>query len=60
MTAAKRAGASLARVARWLLGCAMRHWPEETRSWGQALAAEADEIGSGFEMVRDRDRVVSG
>jgi len=41
-----------ARLARWALGCAVRHWPEETRPWGLALAAEIDETASAFETVR--------
>ena len=39
------------RFSRWLLACAVRHWPEETRSWGLALAAEIDETGSTFETL---------
>jgi hypothetical protein len=41
-----------ARFARWLLGWAVRHWPEENRAWGLALAAEIDETASAFETVR--------
>src|SRR5580704_19090060 len=41
-----------ARFARWVLGCAVRHWPEENRAWGLALAAEIDETASAFETVR--------
>jgi hypothetical protein len=41
-----------ARLARWALGCAVRYWPEETRPWGLALAAEIDETASAFETVR--------
>jgi hypothetical protein len=41
-----------ARIARWALACAVRHWPEENRAWGLALAAEIDEMASAFETVR--------
>ncbi len=41
-----------ARFARWALECAVRHWPQENRAWGQALAAEFDEAASAFESVR--------
>jgi hypothetical protein len=41
-----------ARFARWALGCVVRHWPEENRAWGLALAAEIDETRSAFETVR--------
>jgi hypothetical protein len=41
-----------ARLARWALGWAVRHWPEETRPWGLALTAEIDETASAFETVR--------
>jgi hypothetical protein len=41
-----------ARFARWVLGCAVRHWPEENRAWGLALAAEIDATASAFETVR--------
>lgn len=44
--------ALLGRCARWLLGCALRYWPEETRPWGMALAAEIDETANAFETVR--------
>jgi hypothetical protein len=40
-----------ARFARWMLGCAVRHWPEENRAWGLALAAEIDETANAFETV---------
>jgi hypothetical protein len=41
-----------ARFARWALAYAVRHWPEENRAWGLALAAEIDETASAFETVR--------
>jgi hypothetical protein len=41
-----------ARFARWALGCAVRHWPEENRAWGLALAAEMDETANTYETVR--------
>jgi len=41
-----------ARCARWILDCALRHWPEDTRPWGLALAAEIDETANAFETVR--------
>lgn len=40
-----------ARFSRWLLGCAVRHWPEESRVWGAALAAEIDETKNIFESL---------
>jgi hypothetical protein len=40
-----------ARFSRWLLACALRHWPEETRTWGTALAAEIDETTDAFETL---------
>jgi hypothetical protein len=43
MSAYSQANPLPARFSRWLLGCAVRHWPEETRAWGTALAAEVDE-----------------
>jgi len=52
MSLSSQANSTAARLARWLLGCAVRHWPEETRSWGLALAAEIDETASAFESVR--------
>lgn len=39
------------RFSRWLLACAVRHWPEETRSWGRALAAEVDETTDALETL---------
>jgi len=41
-----------ARLARWVLGCAVQHWPEENRAWGLAPAAEIGETASAFETVR--------
>ena len=52
MSVSKQENPAAARFARWLLGCAVRHWPEETRPWGLALAAEIDETASAFEAVR--------
>jgi len=52
MSVSIQANSTAARLARWLLGCAVRHWPEETRPWGLALAAEIDETASAFETVR--------
>jgi hypothetical protein len=52
MSLSDQASSTAARLARWLLGCAVRHWPEETRAWGLALAAEIDETASAFEAVR--------
>lgn len=40
------------RLARWLLACAVRHWPEESRAWGAALAAEVDETRNAFDELR--------
>ncbi len=51
MSVAKQEIPASARFARWLLRCAVRHWPEETRPWGLALAAEIDETASAFETV---------
>ena len=52
MSVAKQEIPASARFARWLLEWAVRHWPEETRPWGLALAAEIDETASAFETVR--------
>jgi len=41
-----------AQLARWLLDCAVRYWPEETRAWGMALAAEIDEATGTVETLR--------
>lgn len=49
---AKQENPVAARFARWVLGCAVRYWPEENRAWGLALAAEIDETASAFETVR--------
>ena len=51
MSVAKQEIPASARFARWLLEWAVRHWPEETRPWGLALAAEIDETASAFETV---------
>jgi len=52
MSVANQERPVVARFARWLLGCAVRHWPEENRAWGLALAAEIDETRSAFETVK--------
>jgi hypothetical protein len=52
MSVSSPTNSTAARLARWLLDCALRHWPEETRPWGLALAAEIDETTSAFETVR--------
>jgi tetratricopeptide (TPR) repeat protein len=52
MSVSSQANSTAARLARWLLGCAVRHWPEESRPWGLALAAEIDETAGAFETVR--------
>jgi hypothetical protein len=52
MSMSIQANATAARAARWLLGCAVRHWPAETRPWGLALAAEIDETASAREALR--------
>ncbi len=39
------------RFARRLLAYALRYWPEETRSWGLALAAELDETTGTLETL---------
>jgi len=52
MSVSSQANSTAARLARWLLGCAVRHWPEQNRAWGLALAAEIDETASAFETVR--------
>jgi hypothetical protein len=52
MSVVKQERPAVARFARWLLGCAVRHWPEENRVWGLALAAEVDETANAFETVR--------
>jgi hypothetical protein len=40
------------RFAHFSLQLALRLWPEETRHWGQALAAELDEIEKPFEALQ--------
>src|SRR5580658_7958787 len=40
-----------ARFFRWLLSRAVRHWPEDTRAWGIALAAEVDETTDAFQAL---------
>jgi tetratricopeptide (TPR) repeat protein len=52
MSVATQESSVTARFARWALWCAVRHWPEENRAWGLALAAEVDETASAFETVR--------
>ena len=52
MSVAGQENPASARFARWLLEWAVRHWPEETRPWGLALAAEIDETASALETVR--------
>jgi hypothetical protein len=52
MSMATQESSVTARLARWALWCAVRHWPEENRAWGLALAAEVDETASAFETVR--------
>jgi hypothetical protein len=52
MSMPKKENPAAARFARWMLGCAVRYWPEENRAWGLALAAEIDETTSAFETVR--------
>ena len=52
MSVSSPTSSTVARLARLLLDCALRHWPEETRPWGLALAAEIDEATSAFETVR--------
>jgi tetratricopeptide (TPR) repeat protein len=52
MSMATQENSMTARLARWVLRFAVRHWPEENRAWGLALAAEIDETASAFEMVR--------
>lgn len=43
MSVSLKAHSLSARFSRWLLACALRHWPAGTRAWGVALAAEVDE-----------------
>jgi hypothetical protein len=52
MSMSAQGNSMTARFARWALGCAVRHWPEENRAWGLALAAEIDETASASETVR--------
>jgi tetratricopeptide (TPR) repeat protein len=52
MSMAPQENSVTARLARWALWCAVRHWPEENRAWGLALAAEVDETATAFETVR--------
>lgn len=41
-----------ARFARAMLACALRYWPENSRAWGAALAAEIDEATNEFDSIR--------
>ena len=41
----------LVRLARRLLAMALTHWPEETRAWGRAVAAELDEAADPLESL---------
>jgi hypothetical protein len=52
MSLSTQANSVTARFARWVLAYAVRHWPEENRVWGLALAAEIDETAGSFEAVR--------
>ncbi len=52
MSLSSQGNSVTARFARWALACAVRHWPEENRAWGLALAAEVDETSSASETVR--------
>jgi hypothetical protein len=52
VSAARREIRAFARVARWLLERTLRHWPEESRTWGLALAAEINETPSPLEALR--------
>ncbi len=52
MSVSSQTNATAARLARWLLDCAVRHWPAETRAWGLALAAEIDETATAREALR--------
>jgi hypothetical protein len=40
------------RIARRLLGCALRIWPEQTSTWGRALAAELSVIDNSGQALR--------
>jgi len=40
------------RLAHSSLQLALRHWPDESRQWGHALAAEFDEIEKPFEALQ--------
>ena len=40
------------RLAKWCLDLALRFWPEDSRSWGHALAAELPSISRTSEGVR--------
>ena len=52
MSLSTQANSVTARFARWVLAYTVRHWPEENRAWGLALAAEIDETAGAFETVR--------
>ncbi len=52
MSVSAQANSVTARFARWVMAYAVRHWPEENRAWGLALAAEIDETGSALETLR--------
>jgi hypothetical protein len=43
MTPRRESDRLMKHLARWLLAGAVRHWPAETRAWGQAVAAELEE-----------------
>lgn len=51
MSVPSQAHPQLVRFSRRLLACALRYWPEETRPWGVALAAEIDETNGAFESL---------
>ena len=52
MSVSTQANSVTARFSRWVMAYAVRHWPEENRAWGLALAAEIDETGSALETLR--------
>lgn len=43
---------AISRFARWMLACAVRYWPEESRAWGAAMAAEIGDATNGFDAMR--------
>ena len=52
MNVSRQAELTARRVAQQALALAVRHWPEESRTWGQALAAELEETTGTWDTLR--------